>query len=229
MLQLNLVTEKVNSSFDEKIRESWERNAEPWTAVVRKQQIPSRNAGTDQAIVGAIRELPKGTLLDVGCGEGWLCRAAVEDGWNVTGIDGSAALIERAREFEGEYFVADYADLQLDRTFDCIVCNYSILAERIDGLFRHLRSLLAPAGTLLIQTPHPWMACGDAPYADGWREETFQGWQQTFASAMPWYFRTLESWVRELNDAGLLMKEAREPLNPATGRPLSLLLVCAAR
>jgi 2-polyprenyl-3-methyl-5-hydroxy-6-metoxy-1,4-benzoquinol methylase len=219
----------VNSGYDDKIRESWELNAEPWTAVVRQKQIPSRSAGTDQAILSAIAELPRGALLDVGCGEGWLCRAAAEKGWIVTGIDGSAGLIDRAKEFEGEYFVADYADLDLDRRFDCIVCNYSILAERIDGFLQQLKKLLAESGTLLIQTPHPWMACGDGLYADGWREETFQGWQQTFASPMPWYFRTLDSWVRELNEAGLLIKEAREPLNPATGRPLSLLLVCRVR
>jgi hypothetical protein len=37
------------------------------------------------------------------------------------------------------------------------------------------RARLARGGALVIQTVHPWTARGDAPYADGWRTETFAG------------------------------------------------------
>ena len=51
---------------------------------------------------------------------------------------------------------------------------------------------------------------------------------EPFPESMPWYFRTLGSWMDELAAAGLVVRGVREPLHPETGRPLSLLLHCAA-
>jgi hypothetical protein len=41
---------------------------------------------------------------------------------------------------------------------------------------------------------------------------------------MPWYFRTLASWISELETAGLRVSWIAEPIHPDTGDPLSLLL-----
>ena len=41
---------------------------------------------------------------------------------------------------------------------------------------------------------------------------------------MPWYFRTLGSWVALLRAGGYALAELREPLHPETALPLSLLL-----
>jgi hypothetical protein len=40
---------------------------------------------------------------------------------------------------------------------------------------------------------------------------------------MPWFFRTVGSWVALLREAGYELEELREPLHPQTGLPLSLL------
>lgn len=69
------------------------------------------------------------------------------------------------------------------------------------------------------------MACGDAPYADGWREGSWAVFSVGFFDPPPWYFRALESWVRLFHDAGLRLAELREPLHPVTGEPASLILV----
>ena len=208
------------------VRDSWEVNAQAWTESVRGGQIQSRIAGTDQAIVSALASLPKGRLLDLGCGEGWLSREAAKQGWRVTGVDASEALIQRAREFPGpEYVVASYEKLE-DRfgSFDCVVANFAILTEDVEGLLSIVRQVLDPTGVFVIQTVHPWIACADEPYENGWRVETFQDWPQRFESAMPWYFRTFGSWFNELAKAGLHVTEVREPCNPVSRRPLSLLL-----
>jgi hypothetical protein len=39
-----------------------------------------------------------------------------------------------------------------------------------------------------------------------------------------WYFRTFTTWVREIRLAGLILVETYEPLDPDTGRPVSLIL-----
>jgi 2-polyprenyl-3-methyl-5-hydroxy-6-metoxy-1,4-benzoquinol methylase len=217
-----------------RIRASWVANAEGWTTAVRGRAIPSRQAGTDAAIVTALSALPPGRLLDVGCGEGWLARALASTGHSVVGIDASPPLVERARELGGgDFRVLGYEALAADPAavagapFDAVVCNFSLLGEELVPLLRALAQLLAPDAPLLIQTVHPFSAVGETPYRDGWREETFAGFGSGFQAPMPWYFRTVGSWLRVLAEAGFMVTSLDEPLNPSTGRPLSLLIGCA--
>jgi 2-polyprenyl-3-methyl-5-hydroxy-6-metoxy-1,4-benzoquinol methylase len=216
-----------------RIRASWVANAEGWTNAVRAGAIASRRAGTDAAIVASLAALVPGRVLDVGCGEGWLARAVAGAGHRVLGVDASLPLIERAHELGGgDFRLLDYDALAHDPTalggerFDAVVCNFSLLGEEIAPLLRGLARLLVPGAPLLIQTVHPFAACGDAPYRDAWREETFAGFGAGFDAPMPWFFRTVAGWLGELRAAGLAVAELQEPTNPATGRPLSLLLTC---
>jgi 2-polyprenyl-3-methyl-5-hydroxy-6-metoxy-1,4-benzoquinol methylase len=220
---------------EQRLLRSWDANAAAWTAAVRAQAIPSRAAGTDRAIVAAALALRPARLLDVGCGEGWLARRLrAELGCEVAGIDGSAPLIAAARaaEPQGNYRRLSYRDAVLQPAalggpYDLAVCNFALLGELLAPLLAALASALAPGGAVLIQTLHPWAACGDAPYRDGWREETFAGFGAGRWQPMPWYFRTLESWLAEIRTAGLALTACREPPDPATGRPLSLLVQLA--
>lgn len=220
---------------DSQIRDSWETNAEAWTTVVRAGGIASRRAATDAAILDACAPFLPGRVLDVGCGEGWLTRALAERGARALGIDASVALVELARAAGGaEYAVASYESLIADAglaagPWDVIVCNFSLLGDPLAPTLGALAARLARGGRLLIQTVHPWVAVGDgAPYRDEWRLETFAGFGDRFTAPMPWYFRTLGSWVAELGRAGLRVESAAEPCHPDTGRPLSLLLAVGA-
>ncbi len=221
-----------SGSQDDAINASWVANAQAWTAAVRERRIPSRAAGTDEAIVEAIRRRPHGRLLDVGCGEGWLARALAPVGYAVVGVDASAPLIQRARELGGgEFHVLSYEEIVADRAaaggpFDVVALNFALLGEVLAPLLSALASRLRPDGVLIIQTVHPWTAVGDQPYVDGWRVETFDAFGGSFPSPMPWYFRTLESWVAEIDAAGLALIDLVEPRHPATKRPLSLVVTC---
>lgn len=215
------------------LRESWDRNAAAWTEAVRGGHIPSRRAGTDAAIVEAVLREPGRRVLDVGCGEGWLARALAARGCRVVGVDGSAELVERARQAGGgEFHPLRYEEVEADPArlggpFDTVVCNFALLGEEVAPLLRALGAALAPGGRLLVQTTHPFTACGDAPYRDGWRTEDFAGFACPFPAAMPWYFRTVGSWVAAARDAGLAVAGVEEPPHPETGRPLSLILALA--
>jgi hypothetical protein len=120
----------------------------------------------------------------------------------------------------------DIAGGRLDLQADVAICNFSLLGEdSVAGLFRAAPTYLKPGGTLVVQTMHPVVACGDAPYADGWREGSWAGFNDGFTDPPPWYFRTLASWVRLFGDHGLQLRELREPLHPKTGKPASLILM----
>jgi 2-polyprenyl-3-methyl-5-hydroxy-6-metoxy-1,4-benzoquinol methylase len=217
----------INMS-DAAIVNSWSKNTDPWTVAVRAGEIESRTLVTNQAIVDAVRSRSPRSAIDIGCGEGWLVRAL--DGVETIGIDVVPGLVEQARAAGGgEFRVLSYEQIaagELHAQVDVAVCNFSLIGkESVEGVFRAARTLLNPGGAFVVQTLHPLVACGDAPYQDGWREGSWAGFSEDFIDPPPWYFRTLESWVALFSENGLRLLEMREPVHPHTGKPLSVILV----
>ncbi|TQV78343.1 class I SAM-dependent methyltransferase [Denitrobaculum tricleocarpae] len=220
----------------EALASSWSKNAENWTRAVREGLIPSRGAGTDDAIVEAICCRKPQSFLDVGCGEGWLVRRIVKrTGCHALGIDGSAQLIADARQADpdGRYQVVDYRELVerragFDESFDVIAFNYALFDEEASRLLEAIRPYLSAGGRIVIQTLHPWALSREGHYLDAWRREDFSAFKNQDWTSMPWYFRTLASWHDVIRNAGLMMAELREPAAKPGGLPLSLLLICAA-
>ena len=219
----------MNTLSDEKIIESWSKNAHPWTTAVRAGSIESRRRVTDRAILEAVLARSPHRVLDIGCGEGWLLRALAERGIRGIGIDAVPALIEAARAAgDGEFHLMSYAELA-GAPFapaDALVCNFSLLGEdAAEAVFRAAAALLKPHGSLIVQTLHPVAACGGLPYRNGWRQGSWAGCGKGFGKPAPWYFRTLGSWVALFADHGLRLAEMREPLHPDTGEPASVILI----
>ncbi len=224
----------MNPLSDEKIRASWHANAEPWTAAVREQQIVSRRLVTDHAIMEAVLSFAPGSVLDIGCGEGWLTRALTHECIAGTGLDAVAELIEQARQAAPsgaacDYHVMSYEQIAVgawQQPADAVVCNFALLGkESVEGVFAAMHWLLHPDGHLLVQTLHPRVACGDRPSEEGWREGSWAGFSADFRDPAPWYFRTMESWHRLFVQHGLRLIEQREPLHPETGQPASVIFM----
>ncbi len=222
----------MNDSIQEQqLAASWETNAAAWATVIGQEQIESRRVATNAAIIAAVSALQPKRVLDLGCGEGWLTRALNQAGFATVGVDGSAALIAAAQTMSDAPFrvlaydmiVADPS--RLDCPYDAIVCNFSLLGAHLEPLLRALCSALSGGGALVIQTVHPWTAGGNGPYRDGWRTETFDTFGTAFAAPMPWYFRTVSSWITLFQAAGINLVQFIEPTHPDSDNPLSLLLV----
>ncbi len=210
---------------------SWRDNAERWTAAVRGQMIASRRDATDAAILSAARAGPLGKALDIGCGEGWLCRELRRDCVEIIGVDASSELVSRAREEGGaNYLVLSYAELtqkpaRAGQDFDTIICNFSLLDDRAEALLSALATISTSQARLLIQTLHPIAL---TPYEDGWRVERFDGFDDAGWAPMPYYARTLASWVEALAPKWAL-KRIIEPKAPSAETPASLLLAAERR
>lgn len=210
-----------------RIAAGWERCGDAWTEAVRGGRIQSRATVTDRALLDAIGAHAPASLLDLGCGEGWLARRLAPLGIAVTGVDASPRLVAAANSAGGGHFrVADYARLPPDLgRFAMAVSNFSLLGrEPVDDLLAALPRFLLPGGVLLIQTLHPW-ALGDRPYADGWREDSWTAFSDAVADPPPWYFRTLGSWVSLLDRHRWQLRELREPTAEGAPQPSSLLLI----
>lgn len=213
--------------------QSWHHNARSWIEAIRTGTLESRLKVTNQAIILAVLGRQPERVLDLGCGEGWLLRALNERGIEVVGVDGDATLVESARAAgSSRVYLASYEELaqakvDIGSDYNVICANFALLHQDIVPLLAAMNALLAPGGTLVIQTLHPWVMAAD-DYQDGWREETFTGFKGQW-QPMPWYLRTLSSWLNALDMAGFRLAGLQEPQHPQSAMPQSLLLVAERR
>lgn len=118
----------------------------------------------NQRLVELASDLPPGTALDVGCGEGadvvWLAAR----GWRVTGADVSVVALERARQHAGESGLADrtswlHADVVAGAELpgaDLVTAMYLHVPDAdFDRVYGAIAAAVRPGGTLLVAGHHP--------------------------------------------------------------------------
>lgn len=230
----NLFSEIWSSSSmkpfsEQQIIESWKNNVTPWVKAIRAGEIASREQVTNQAIIDSVLKFNPVSVLDVGCGEGWLVRALEQQGISSCGIDAIPEFITAAQQQNvGQFQLLGYEDISeqsfADR-FDALVCNFSLLGDTsVQHLFRMASTLLNASGIMIVQTLHPLVACEGADYHDGWRPGSWQGFSADFCDPAPWYFRTVESWQALFIEYGFQSVHIEEPINPNTQKPASIIL-----
>lgn len=220
----------MKTNKEEDIISSWHSNASNWIDVIEKNSIESRKLVTNKAILEAICHIKPHSVLDIGCGQGWLAKELAERGISITGVDVVPNLVERAREITpGNFFVASYEDIyeqriSFPRVFDAIVINFALIGkESTEKLLAFLPVLLTAKGTLFIQTLHPYSRKALNDYASGWKTGSWDGLGNHFTHSYEWYFRTLEDWVQLLKDSGFKRVNANNTFHPTTGSPLSVI------
>ncbi len=220
----------MNKSNEQKIINSWKNNVQPWISAVRKNEIESRFLVTNEAIVNVILDQTPETVLDIGCGEGWLSRELTKLNIITLGVDIVPTFIECAqKEKLGSFKKLSFDDLStgaLKEKYDVIVCNFSLFGkESVKKLLRHVPHMLNSSGSFIVQTIHPISGCGKGQYENGWRDGSWSGFNEQFQDPAPWYFRTLEAWECLFIECGFNLSEKIEPINPKIGMPASVIFV----
>jgi 2-polyprenyl-3-methyl-5-hydroxy-6-metoxy-1,4-benzoquinol methylase len=130
----------------------------------REQLYFSRMVGDGLALLLDLQGVLKGSLLDFGCGPGFLFDHLARYRIECWGVDRSPQSVQKANErckgmpgFRGAY-LADAADGPIaGRTFDVVTCVETIEhvpPSMMATLFNELRERLKPGGTLVLTTPH---------------------------------------------------------------------------
>lgn len=114
-------------------------------------------------LLAQVPDLPKGAVIDLGCGEGAAAGAlaARYPGRMLAGIDGSPAMLDGARRtgLYAELTEADICDWRPKAAPALIFSNAALhWVEDHDGLLRRLAGMLAPGGVLAVQMPRQYAA-----------------------------------------------------------------------
>jgi len=215
---------------DTAVLQAWHENAGAWTRAVREDKIKSRLLVTNQAIIDAVVKLNPRSVLDLGCGEGWLSGQLAALDIAVLGIDAIPELITAAQQSYGDnaqFLTLRYEDVPTalaPRRFDLIVCNFSLLGnESVAALLKTLPELLTESASILIQTLNPNTVNKAHESTDGWRQESWQGIGDGFRGAAPWYYRTLASWHQLFQDCALHLRYSLQPCHPESDTPASII------
>ena len=164
---------KVNNEIYEIYGDTWwNEDAEFGLSSLRYCVNPVRY-GYFKRILQRLR-IPGKTVLDVGCGGGFLAEEFARDGFQVTGIDPSAKSVASARKHAAEnrldirYEVGQGEAMQFpDGSFDLVAC--CDVLEHVDDLEKvigEVSRLLKPGGSVFLRHRQSDLAEQNSPDQD---------------------------------------------------------------
>lgn len=222
----------MTSRGDTTPESSYAENAHFWVTIIRDRLDRYRSELTDRAVLAAIGPATGVTILDAGCGEGYLSRSLAQDGADTIGIDACADLIKSAQEVATEsglaidYHVGTVDNLPIrDGQCDVVVCNHLINdLKEISAPFREFARVTREGGRIVILMLHP---CFYGAHAERSKNRTYptpaeyfqlRTIEQQFEVAgvtspakVAMWFRPLEDYVSQLHESGFHITSLSEP------------------
>jgi len=164
---------KEASVTEERISQAWDKVADVWNSKYTEYGDSNRKFVIDPAIFHLLGSVKGFSVLDAGCGNGYLCRLLAKKGAKVIGIDTSKRFVEIAKQKEEEkplgikYHVGNLCNLSMfrDEMFDNVVSNLVLMdVNDLDKAIKELQRVLKKNGKLVFSIMHP---CFYAP-VHGW-------------------------------------------------------------
>lgn len=161
--------QELSRYYAEKYYQESDGKKTTYDASYTADELAYKRLESQMSLQGMLESLPAGktapVILDLGCGEGFLVKEAVDAGYQVTGVDFSSFGVEKWNpsvaavcEFGDIYDFLDQC-VSVGRRFDvCILRN--VLEHVIDppALLAQIRTILTDDGIALITVPNDYSA-----------------------------------------------------------------------
>lgn len=169
-------------------------------------------------------------VLDAGCGSGPLTAELLARGAEVTGLDGSPAMIELARRRLGDGVPLHVGDLAAplpfaDDAFDLVTASLVLhYLEDWSAPLAELRRVLAPGGRLLVSVNHPFVRTHGFPDEDYFATRQYSEDLEFDGepAVLTMWHRPLSAMTRAFIDAGFHVRAVDEPA-PSPDTPPELM------
>jgi 2-polyprenyl-3-methyl-5-hydroxy-6-metoxy-1,4-benzoquinol methylase len=173
------------------------------------------------------------TVLDAGCGEGYLSRVLSSRGARVTGIDISPRLVRMARQKDPEGTI-DYRVADLSKPLPDHEEHFDAVASRLvlndvydhEGFIATLSAVLKPGGRLVIAMNNPYsyvVRKHVRDYFDSGGAHLYRG-MAAEGIRVHFYHRTLEEYLDAFLAGGLRLLKLVDPPNVASNPRMDTLL-----
>lgn len=188
-------------------------------------------AGEWHVLKEMLPDLRHKSVLDLGCGFGWHCRYALEQGASsVTGVDISENMLQKARELTNDAAITyvrmpiediDFAGGSFDVVISSLAFHY---IEPFQTVCEKVYACLKPGGSFVFSVEHPiFTARSEQDWhtdEDGnrlhWPVDQYQheGMRETsfLTDNVIKYHRTIGTYLNDLIGAGFAVKAVKEPL-----------------
>jgi ubiquinone/menaquinone biosynthesis C-methylase UbiE len=159
---------------DDDVRANWNTNATRWDATYDADGDKNRRYQSDEPMLTLLGEVQGQRILDVGSGNGYLCRKLAQAGAMMTGVELSDQFLRLAREREAAaplgitYYHGSVTAMAFlpQAHFDKAVSNYVLMdVQDYTAAVRDVWRVLRPGGCFVVVISHPSFACGPAGWA----------------------------------------------------------------
>lgn len=212
--------------------DGWNESAAAWISSMGEAGDNGRRYVLDPAFRARFAAGGYRRALDLGCGEGRVCRLMQSFGIDAVGIDPTAAMIAEARRRDpaGDYRRSGAEKLDFpDASFDLVVsCLTMIDIPDFRAAIGEAARVLQPGGTFLVANLTPILTGG---MGRGWRYDAegrpqafeIDNYSREWAAWVEWagirilnWHRPLSAYMQAYLKAGLML-ESYEDLMPAAG------------
>ncbi len=224
---------------DNQISKAWDKLAEKWNSITMDEGDLNRQHIVDPAILRILGPVNGLSILDAGCGNGYLCRMLAKRGAKMVGVDLSRRFIEIAEQKEREeplgvlYYSGTLSNLEMlgNKRFDVVISNLALMdVLDLGKTMMEINRVLKENGRLIFSIMHP---CFSSSPVHGWvrvppdsqRKEDWVYWKvdRYFdRSVQVWQYRDwpltysfhrpLSDYIKMLVKNGFVITDFEEPV-----------------
>lgn len=221
------------NDINNEVRETWNRIAADWDIQVGEKGDRNRILNSDPILWKFVGEVNNLSVLDAGCGTGYLSRKLAIRGAVVTGIDVSEKMIAIAKEksvkkkLQINFYVDDCSQLNKlsAQQFDLAIANYVLMdVPDLEGAMNAFNRVLKLNGLAILIFSHPCFPQGRAIVSENDREISynwnFSYFERTKCIDPPWkhftsefifFHRPLSDYWKAFKSSGFEIIEFEEP------------------